>query len=175
MAIISKSTKNSSTQLAINWSIRVTQYMPAYDTHMHEKHTKPLYIIHLHRETEQVNYFITATESCAKTDLPLWHMVNPGGRGQNITLQLIRHVWIWRLWGKRQAGRSLSPLMTRREILVCVDQTAVGWMFCKHHTELKLQIEPIPANWESKPTVKSMKKNKMDHSGEMGSLDRASG
>lgn len=71
MAIISKSTKNSSTQLAINWSIRVTQYTPAYDTHMHEKHTKPLYIIHLYRETEQVNYFITATESCAKTDLPL--------------------------------------------------------------------------------------------------------
>lgn len=33
----------------------------------------------------------------------------------------------------------------------------------------------MPVNWESSPTVKSIKKNKMDHRGEMGSLERASG
>lgn len=39
------------------------------------------------------------------------------------------------------------------------------------------QVEgsPMPVNWESSPTVKSMKKNKMDHSGDTGSLERASG
>lgn len=33
----------------------------------------------------------------------------------------------------------------------------------------------MPVNWESSPTVKSIKKNKMDHRGETGSLERASG
>lgn len=34
---------------------------------------------------------------------------------------------------------------------------------------------PMPVNWESSPTVKSIKKNRTDHRGEMGSLERASG
>lgn len=38
-----------------------------------------------------------------------------------------------------------------------------------------MKLSPMLANCESRPTVRSMKKNKMDHRGEMGSLDRASG
>lgn len=34
---------------------------------------------------------------------------------------------------------------------------------------------PIPANWESKPRVISITKNRIDHRGDMGSLERASG
>lgn len=39
----------------------------------------------------------------------------------------------------------------------------------------QIKISPMPVNWESSPTVKSMKKNKVDHRGEIGSLERASG
>ena len=36
-------------------------------------------------------------------------------------------------------------------------------------------FSPIPANWESSPSVRSMTKNRRDHRGEIGSLERASG
>lgn len=39
----------------------------------------------------------------------------------------------------------------------------------------QVKSSPMPVNWESSPTVKSIRKNKMDHRGEMGSLERASG
>ena len=48
-------------------------------------------------------------------------------------------------------------------------------MCCDIDGDRQREISPIPANWESSPTVRSMKKNRMDHRGEMGSLERASG
>lgn len=44
----------------------------------------------------------------------------------------------------------------------------------KSHEPLQTH-SPMLANWESRPKSRSMKKNKKDHRGETGNLERASG
>lgn len=157
--MISSSVKNSSTQLATNWSMRVTQYIPAC------WHT-----------TAQHRGWRGSEEDWAEDqpDAPWRHTGGPGDRGWGRWAQSPKSVCLRRIWGTHRSGRWWAPLTIRELIKTDFLLSQQQWSgFYQHGWQVK--SSPMPVNWESSPTVKSIKKNKMDHRGEMGSLERASG
>ena len=109
--MISKRAKISSTQLATNWSISVTQYIPAYPTHTHthtHTHTGPINLTFVGQEWHK--------ERLTLRGLPVWHMAGQGDRGWNMSLPSVRRVCVWRVSGRRLTGRWWSPLITRRDV-----------------------------------------------------------
>lgn len=155
--MISRSVKNSSTQLATNWSMRVTQYIPAcWHTHTHTC-----------LESEELSS--EEDWGADKLDVPWRRMAGPGGRGRGRLLQSPTSVCLTGTLGRHQSGRWWAPLPGTWIIKThfCEPATAEVWR--------EIKSSPMPVNWESSPTVRSIKKNKMDQRGEMGSLERASG
>lgn len=99
-------------------------------------------------------------------------MGGPAGRGRSTSSLSANRAWIWRHLGRRPAGRCWSPLSDDEKPDVSMHESTATAVVS---TECQMKLSPMPANCESRPTVRSMKKNKTDHRGEMGSLDRASG
>lgn len=74
---------------------------PAGNKLVDESHPVYSCLLNPHKHTNWVEWLgliqTTVSESYTKAVLPLWHMAGPGGRGWNMLLLSVNHVWIWRV------------------------------------------------------------------------------